>query len=597
MKKTLFALLSVLLLAACSEPQVTGWIRVNQMGYLPVSKKVAVFLVKDTVDIKKFEIKDSATGKTVQKFELTENFGTWEQFGNTVRLDFSSVETPGVYYLEANGVKSPFFHINKNVYDGTADFVLNYLRQQRCGWNPYLQDSCHLHDGFITGSPDKKLNGKHVDVVGGWHDATDYLQYSTTSLNTIFQMMFAYQQNPQAFGDEYGANGLPGANGIPDIIDEVKWGMDWALKMNPEKNLMFNQIADDRDHIGLRLPTNDPARYGRKTPDRPVYHVCGEPQVRGKFMNATTGVSSTAGKFASTFALGAQVLGKYFPEYAAELRQKAKDAYEFGLSKPGNHQTASVVSPYIYAEDNWVDDMELAAIQLDFLGQGGEYLPDALKWAAQEPVTPWMGADTAHHYQWYPFVNLGHYYTAQKARGAERDTVIAYMKKGLQGILDRGQSNPFINGVPFIWCSNNLAVGAITQAHLYEKITGDASYAELEAALRDWLFGCNPWGTSMIVAMPNCEDNPVDPHSSYRDGGANMSCTPGGLVDGPVNANIYNNLLGITLYSNDMYKDFQTTMCVYHDDYGDYSTNEPTMDGTASLTYILSAYQSEAAKM
>ena len=111
MKKTLFALLSVLLLAACSEPQVTGWIRVNQMGYLPVSKKVAVFLVKDTVDIKKLEVKDSATGKTIQKFELTENFGTWEQFGNTVRLDFTSVETPGVYYLEANGVKSPYFSI------------------------------------------------------------------------------------------------------------------------------------------------------------------------------------------------------------------------------------------------------------------------------------------------------------------------------------------------------------------------------------------------------------------------------------------------------------------------------------------------------
>ena len=51
------------------------------------------------------------------------------------------------------------------------------------------------------------------------------------------------------------------------------------------------------------------------------------------------------------------------------------------------------------------------------------------------------------------------------------------------------------------------------------------------------------------------------------------------------------------LFDNDMYKDFQTTMCVYHDDYGDYSTNEPTMDGTASLTYILSAYQTEAAKM
>ena len=598
MKKTLFAitLIATLFFTACKEQQVTGWIRINQLGYLPVSQKTAVFLVKDTVDIRKFALKDSATGKTVKKYDVTENFGTWEQFGNAVRLNFTDFETPGTYYIEANGVKSPYFRINKNVYDGTADFLLNYLRQQRCGWNPYIQDSCHVDDGFIVSS-NKKLDGKHVDVVGGWHDATDYLQYSTTSLNTIFQMLFAYQSNPSAFGDEYDARGVKGANGIPDIIDEVRWGLDWALKMNPEKNLMFNQIADDRDHIGFRLPSNDPAKYGGKEPQRPVYHVTGEPQVRGKFMNNTTGVSSTAGKFASTFALGAQVMREFDPAYADNLQQKAKEAYEFALTKPGAQQTASVVSPYIYAEDNWADDMELAAIQLDYLGQGGEYLADAMKYAQMEPVTPWMGADTASHYQWYPFVNLGHYYTAQNARGADRDTIISYIKKGLDGIKARGESNPSFPGVPFIWCSNNLTAGAITQARFYEKLTGDKQYAEMEAALRDWLFGCNPWGTSMIVGMPSWGDYPEDPHTSYRENGKKLAATPGGLVDGPVYSSIYNNLLGIRLSKEDVYAPFQTTWCVYHDDFGDYSTNEPTMDGTASLTYYLSSMQELGKKM
>ncbi|WP_233555451.1 glycoside hydrolase family 9 protein [Pontibacter oryzae] len=59
---------------------------------------------------------------------------------------------------------------------------------------------------------------------------------------------------------------------------------------------------------------------------------------------------------------------------------------------------------------------------------------------------------------------------------------------------------------------------------------------------------------------------------------------------------IYNNLKGIKLYKPDEYKEFQSELVVHHDDFGDYSTNEPTMDGTASLTYILSALQQEGKK-
>lgn len=70
----------------------------------------------------------------------------------------------------------------------------------------------------------------------------------------------------------------------------------------------------------------------------------------------------------------------------------------------------------------------------------------------------------------------------------------------------------------------------------------------------------------------------------------------GGLVDGPVYTSIYSNLIGIRLHDEDEYKTFQSDLAVYHDDYGDYSTNEPTMDGTATLIYLLAAKQATAKK-
>jgi len=52
------------------------------------------------------------------------------------------------------------------------------------------------------------------------------------------------------------------ANGIPDILDEAKWGLDWMLKMHPEPDLLFAQVADDRDHKGFVLPPDDRVDYG-----------------------------------------------------------------------------------------------------------------------------------------------------------------------------------------------------------------------------------------------------------------------------------------------------------------------------------------------
>lgn len=592
-------LIAVAILALAAVQTFAGsWVRINQIGYLPEATKVAVFMSNDAVQVDGFELIDAFTGEVAWRSDAVRPTGALGQMKTTCRLDFSALKADGAYnikVLSSGGeTRSEIFPINPKVYDGAADFVLNYMRQQRCGWNPFFKDSCHRKDGIIVGHPDPKKDSSYLDVTGGWHDASDCLQYTTTSANAIYQMMFAYQCNPEAFSDNYLADGTPGRNGIPDIVDEIYWGLKWLDKMNPEPGEMYNQIADDRDHVGMRVPNNDQADYGwGKGEYRPVWFCSGEPQQRGKRgdKNKTTGVASTAGKFASDFALGAEILKPFYPDFAEKIGAKAQAAYDAGVAKPGVCQTASVVSPYIYEEDNWVDDMELAAYEMFRRTGDKRYRTQAIEYARREPVTPWMGADSARHYQWYPFMNMGHYRIARNFGGKVSAEFIRNIRSGIQRVYERGKDHPFMFGIPGIWCSNNLTSAMLTQCILYRELTGDTTYQEMEGALRDWLLGCNPWGVSMIVELPKGGIFPTQPHSfiiNYK-----MGNTTGGLVDGPVYATIFGSLLGIRTDGGINYEEFQPGDLVYHDSTHDYSTNEPTMDGTASLTFPLSYYQRE----
>lgn len=592
-------LIAVAILALAAVQTFAGsWVRINQIGYLPEATKVAVFMSNDAVQVDGFELIDAFTGEVAWRSDAVRPTGALGQMKTTCRLDFSALKADGAYYIKVlssgGETRSEIFPINPKVYDGAADFVLNYMRQQRCGWNPFFKDSCHRKDGIIVGHPDPKKDSSYLDVTGGWHDASDCLQYTTTSANAIYQMMFAYQCNPEAFSDNYLADGTPGRNGIPDIVDEIYWGLKWLDKMNPEPGEMYNQIADDRDHVGMRVPNNDQADYGwGKGEYRPVWFCSGEPQQRGKRgdKNKTTGVASTAGKFASDFALGAEILKPFYPDFAEKIGAKAQAAYDAGVAKPGVCQTASVVSPYIYEEDNWVDDMELAAYEMFRRTGDKRYRTQAIEYARREPVTPWMGADSARHYQWYPFMNMGHYRIARNFGGKVSAEFIRNIRSGIQRVYERGKDHPFMFGIPGIWCSNNLTSAMLTQCILYRELTGDTTYQEMEGALRDWLLGCNPWGVSMIVELPKGGIFPTQPHSfiiNYK-----MGNTTGGLVDGPVYATIFGSLLGIRTDGGINYEEFQPGDLVYHDSTHDYSTNEPTMDGTASLTFPLSYYQRE----
>lgn len=596
--KTVMTFLMCLLIFSFKQKQEnTSWIRINQLGYTPGGIKVAVWLSKNNELPCDFQLIDATNSKVVFSASTGNSFGSYGPFIQSFRLNFSSFKNPGNYYLQCGSADSPKFKIDDNVYAGTADFVLTYMRQQRSGFNPFLKDSCHTHDGYTLYGP--MPDSTHIDVVGGWHDASDYLQYAATSANATWHLLAAYRDFPNVFTDKKEANGLDGKNGIADVLDEAKWGLDWLLKMHPKAGWMFNQIADDRDHEGMRIPKED-SFYG-KGYERPVYFINGMPQQRGKFMNHTTGTSSTAAKFAASFSLGAILFDKANPAYAKKLIAHAYSSINYALIKPGVTQTVSVKSPYIYAEDNWTDDMELgfaslAKSQHDFENKKLKKLLDSsFKYSQGEKITPWFYRDTANHYQYYPFINPGHYELAKQLSGSKKDSLISYYKQGVEDVWGRAKENAFYRGVPFIWCSNNLTVSFAIQCLWYQKLSGDNTFSELAQANIDWLFGCNLWGTSMVYGLPSWGDTPTDPHSAFT----HLKNYPinGGLVDGPVYTAIYKNLIGITLYNPDAYSQFQSDLAVYHDDFGDYSTNEPTMDGTASLIYLMAAKEYEAKKI
>jgi len=567
------------------------WVRINQLGYNCKGTKIAVWASKDTVLPATFKLADAATDRIIFTGKTGKAYGAYGPFTQTLRLQFSGFIQPGRYYIMCGPARSPVFTIGNGVYNGAADFSLNYLRQQRSGFNPFLKDSCHTGDGYTMYGP--MPDTTHIDVAGGWHDATDYLQYVTTSANATYHLLAAYRDFPGVFTDDHLANGLDGSNGTADILDEARWGLDWLVKMHPRKDWMFTQLADDRDHAGFRLPNLDSVDYGiGKGRGRPVYFATGQPQGLGKYKNRSTGVASAAGKFSSAFALGAQIYATKDKALSQLLAEKSNSAYQLGLSKPGVAQTAPNREPYFYEEDNWTDDMELAAANLYQLTRNNQYLVQAIDYSSQEKVTPWMGADTARHYEWYPFHNFGHYELAKQADKKNKDLLIAYYKEGIERVWKKAKKNAFYRGVPFIWCSNNLTVSFTIQCYLYRILSGDRQFEALEQAGFDWLFGCNPWGKSMVYGLPANGNTPRYPHSSLAV--LKHYDLNGALIDGPVYGSIYKNLRGLKLYNVDEYAAFQSDLVVYHDDAGDYSTNEPTTDGTASLVYLLAQKEAEA---
>src|SRR5688572_13020266 len=144
-----------LILHSCygNAQNINSWIRVNQLGYNYAGPKVAVLGSKTLMTIKKFEVVDNNSKKVVFSGSPGRSFGAYGPFKDTYRLNFTSFNKKGKYFIRAGNAKSTPFEIGDNVYDSAADFCLKYMRQQRSGFNPYLKDSCHTYDGYTLFAP------------------------------------------------------------------------------------------------------------------------------------------------------------------------------------------------------------------------------------------------------------------------------------------------------------------------------------------------------------------------------------------------------------------------------------------------------------
>lgn len=445
--------------------------------------------------------------------------------------------------------------------------------------HPYLDTVCHRFDGRTAEGP--RPAGSFVPAHGGWHDAGDTLKYLITSSNATAQLLLAYLVDPAMWKDRANDLGQPGANARPDVLDEARWGLEWLLRLHPSSAELYHMVGDDRDHSGWRLPQDDQSDYGwGKGSYRTVYFATGAPQGLGKFKSESTGVANIAGRYAAAMALAYQVW-KNDPreaDFARRCLRAAREVYALGRRQEGVQQGNSYGAPYRYNESTWADDMEWGAAELYRATGEPAFLREARRYAEKIGATSWMGRDTALHYEFYPFMNAGHFRLA-----GPRENQARYYRTGLDATAAVGRRNPWSIGVPFIWCSNNLVVALATQGAMYERMTGSRTYRTFTARQRDWLFGTNPWGTSMFTGIGVVA--PTDVHiPAFRLG---KTMVAGGLVDGPVQESIFASLRGVTLSRPDAFARFQSPEAVYHDDWQDYSTNEPTMDGTASAILLM----------
>lgn len=568
------------------------FIRVNQLGYRPADPKSAIALGHEPLP-QKFVVIDAVTGRIVFEGVAKPVSGRWGQFDYHADLDFSPLQRSGKYSVRLGDAHSSQFEISATVYTELPDQLLEFMREQRCGYNPFVNAVCHSFDGRTAYGP--LPAGTYIDARGGWHDAGDLLKYLLTSSNATAQMLLAYQLQKQnghgmdarIFRDDFNSLGQPGANGSADVLDEARWGLDWMLKLHPAPDQLYHQVADDRDHKGWRLPQNETVDYGWGAGSyRVVYYADGKPQGLRQYQSDSNGVANLAGRYAAAMALGYQIwkTDPRLHDYAQKSLRAGKEVYALGKAKEGVQQGNSYGAPYRYEETTWADDMEWGAAELFRATGERKYLRDGIHYASLAADESWMGREQTKHYQYYPFINLGHFRLYDLVDQKTRKQLTGYYRAELERALQAGERNPYRLGVPFIWCSNNLVVALVTQELLYERMSRDPSYREFAARQSDWLLGRNPWGFSMFTGIPEQGVFPRDVH--LMTNAILKRQVRGALVDGPIYRRIFLALKGVTITEPDPLASFQDEAAVYHDDIKDYASNEPTMDGTASAILL-----------
>jgi len=334
LKSRHFLISALLLFLLCWIPSrgqtISKYIVIDQFGYLPASKKIAIIRDPQTgfdaaesfIPGGTYALVDKGTsGQVAAGAPVLWNGGATDiSSGDKVWwFDFSSVTTRGTYYIldVANNVRSYEFVIGDDVYKEVLKHAVRTFFYQRSGFE---KNATYAGAAWADGASHlKNLQDKNarqynktndvsseVDVSGGWYDAGDYNKYTNWTANYVVDFMRAYLENPGAWGDDY--NIAESGNKIPDILDEAKWGIDHLLRLQRPNGSVLSIVGVS--HASPPSSATGPSYYG--TPN-------------------TSATLNTA----AAFAIASKVYGaRGMKEYSSKLKGSAIKAWDWAAANP-----------------------------------------------------------------------------------------------------------------------------------------------------------------------------------------------------------------------------------------------------------------------
>ena len=519
-------------------------ININQLGYKPESKKIAVIRGKAGSTA---SVVNADSGEEVYTGNISAAIENVSADETNYQFDFSSVTTPGKYFIKCEGIEdaSYTFEISENPYGKLLDDSIRMLYLQRCGTevvdDEFGHVACHDTEATIYGTSDK------IEVSGGWHDAGDYGRYIVAAAKAVADVLYAYQADPTAYSDNIG---IPeSGNGTPDVLDEVRYELEWMLKMQDQADGgVYHKVSCDT-FPGYVMPEKE---------TKPLI-------VMPKSTTATA-------DFAASMAMAYEFYKDIDADFADKCLAAAKKAYDWAKANPEvTYSNPADVVTGEYGDKNPKDELYWAAAQM-YRATGEEsYLADAD--AVSTKLKRGLDWSTVGDYGNIALLTMNGIDKESVAYGNAKSVIISQADDLAEVAAEQAYG---VATESYHWGSNmTIANYGIILAHAY-KLTGEQKYIDAAQGQLDYLLGTNPLGTCFVTGYGTA--TPVAPH--HRPSMA-VGAPMKGMLVGGVNQNLEDN--AALAYCIDS----PPAKC-WVDNGESYSTNEITIYWNSPLTYLLS---------
>ncbi len=513
-------------------------IRLNSLGFFPGQIKSATIAGV----CRNFKVMD-AGGKAVYTGTVSGPFTIRSTNESLFIADFSAMTNPGSYYLDVPGIgKSYLFQIGDGIYNKPLQTAMLGFYLWRCGTavsnnydgKVFTHDACHTNDAALDYIGKK---GKFQDGTGGWHDAGDYNKYTVNAGVTLGLMFFAWDNFKDKI--EKLSFAVPETNNaIPDYLDELKWEMDWLLKMQyPDNSGRVSHKISTLSFGGFIMPeTETTTRY---------YSPWG---------------SAATADFTAMAAIAYRIFMPYDKAYAEKCIQAAKKSYAFLVKHPKDvpaNLSNFSTGPYQWADPD--DRLWAAAEMWNSLGDR-QYLKDFEKRAVS--FTNLIDVT----FDWNDVKNLGFITYLFSERKGKNKALYAKISNSLisaaDSIVETAAHNPYRRplGDFYNWGCNGSVARQVLMLYSAGRFNPDVKYKNTALDALGYLFGRNFFGRSFVTGVGI--NPPLQPH--YRRSGASGYAWPGYLVGGGWPEEIS-----------------------WEDNMGDYRVNEIAINWNAALVYAL----------